>query len=732
MYFRLLAIIVMLSLTPHNLSAKDAAQAKPSSKTSFKQKKPTITKVKKKPSTSQINKQAASLKSKKGTTPAQTLGKLKDQEKQAQQKVTPIVKNSTGVQPAKYISNMQDEPELLQIIKLASNQQWFEASEIAEKCKDPKYANSIIQVLKIYYNPQALPIKEIADFFHENKWLSPEPFTTKIEKSISYDNTPGSVLEWFKVREPQTNSGKFSLLHASLTLGAASLNDQNTKKNLRDLWKSTEFDLNTEEYFLKKYKDHLTIEDLLSKIEFLTWNKSYTYAEQLLGILPTQYKKLPRIRLDVAKSKFSLDRTLKNIDEKSTKDDYIQYILISNLLEHDKDTAALNKLVHIKPKAGFEKWWKLKNIAIRNALRDGQYQEAYILTADHNLDYGPDLAEAEWLGGWISLRFLNNPEQAIKRFDTLYNNTKLSSSKSKGAYWLARSFEALGDTTRSNEWYQSASNYKGTFYGHLAIAALHGSTKHDYFENLAAESKKPNNYEHKELAKKLTYFAYLLHKSDIKLLANSLVATLADFDLDRNDLEISALYFTNRKYYPFAVEIAKSTSNKGAPLIREGYPKHIELSDNALPKGLYLGLIRQESMFDPNALSPAGAHGLMQLMPATASRIAKMIGIPKPTDPASNVRTGVAYFDQLYNQYENLPLAIAAYNAGPGNVNKWLVRNGDPRNSHDAYAMIDWIELIPFNETRNYVKKVLENYVVYDSILDDNHAPNAMISYLEK
>ncbi len=732
MLFRLLAIIVMLSLTPLSASAKDIVQTKTTSKNGFKQKKSTITKVAKRPSKSQLNKQAESIKNKKGVTPTQTLGKLKDREKQAQLKVTPIAKSASNFPAAKYISNMQDEPELLQIIKMASNQQWFEASEIAEKCKDPKYANSIIQVLKIYYNPQSLPIKEIADFFNENKWVSPEPFTAKIEKSISYDNTPGSVLEWFKVREPQTNSGKFSLLHASITLGAASLNDQNTKKNVRDLWKSTEFDINTEEYFLKKYKDHLTIEDLLSKIEFLTWNKSYTYAEQLLSILPPQYKKIPRTRLDIAKSKFSIDRTLKNLDDKSIKDDFIQYCLISSLLEHDKDAAALNKLLHLKPKAGFDKWWKLKNIAIRNALRDEQYQEAYNLTVDHHLDYGSDLAEAEWLGGWISLRFLNNPEQAIKRFDTLYNNTKLSSSKSKGAYWLARSFEALGDTARSNEWYQVASAYKGTFYGHLAIAALHGPTKHDYFENLATDSKKPSNYEHKELAKKLTYFAYLLHKSDIKILANSLVATLADFDLDRNDLEVSALYFTNRKYYPFAVEIAKSTSNKGAPLIKEGYPKHIELSDNALPKGLYLGLMRQESMFDPNALSPAGAHGLMQLMPATASRIAKMIGIPKPSDPASNVRTGVAYFDQLYKQYENLPMAIAAYNAGPGNVNKWLVRNGDPRSSHDAYAMIDWIELIPFNETRNYVKKVLENYVVYDSILDTNHAPNAMISYLEK
>ena len=171
--------------------------------------------------------------------------------------------------PAKYITNMEDEADLLQIVSLSSNQQWFDASEIAKNCKDPKFANSLIQVLKIYYNPQSLPIKEISDFFNENKWVSIEPFNNKIEKSISYDNTPGSVIEWFKDKEPQTNSGKFSLLHAAITVGSTSLTDSNTKKNIRELWRTTEFDLNTEEYYLKKYKDHLTIEDLLKKIELL-------------------------------------------------------------------------------------------------------------------------------------------------------------------------------------------------------------------------------------------------------------------------------------------------------------------------------------------------------------------------------------------------------------------------------------------------------------------------------
>jgi soluble lytic murein transglycosylase len=730
MYLRLLAIIVMLAVTPSGALAKENSPQSVS-KSKAKIKKPAIKKTAKKPSKTQTKQPAPILKKVEPPKPIKVLTPPVQKPIAA----TPVKAPQIPIPaPAKYITNMEDEADLLQIVSLGSNQQWFDASEIAKNCKDPKFADSLIQVLKIYYNPQSLPIKEISDFFNENKWVSIEPFNNKIEKSISYDNTPGSVIEWFKDKEPQTNSGKFSLLHAAITVGSTSLTDSNTKKNIRELWRTTEFDLNTEEYYLKKYKDHLTIEDLLKKIEFLTWNKSYTYANQLLSILPTQYRKVPKARLEIAQSKFSLQRTLSGATEQLMQDDYIKYAIISNLLDNDKESAALHKLLEVKPKAGFDRWWKLKNIAIRNALRDETYDKAYALTVDHNLEYGPDMAEAEWLGGWISLRFLNNPEQAAKRFEILYNNTKLASSKSKGAYWLARSFEAHGDTENANKWYEIASQYKGTFYGHLAIAAKHGDTHYNYFENVAHTTDKRGNYTHKEHAKKLTYFAYLLHKADVRILANNLIATIADFDLDRSDLEVSALYFTNRKYYPLAVEIAKSSSNKGAPLLREGYPRHIEVSGNNLPKGIYLGIMRQESLFDPHALSPAGARGLMQLMPATASRMAKIIGAPKEafaSDPSSNVRQGVTYFDQLHKQYGNIPLAIAAYNAGPGNVNKWLTRNGDPRKSNDPYVMIDWIELIPFNETRNYVKKVLENYVVYDSILDDNHAPKAILSFLE-
>ncbi len=732
MIFRLLAIIVIILFTsPLALTHEPQINT---NKSKIKIKKPVITKAAKKRPRSQLTNQAQSFRG-KGAATTKMEPAIKPQELKSSLKPQVKALNNLNAQPAKYISNMEDETNLLQIINFSTNQQWDQAAEIAERCIDTKYAQTIIKSLKIYYNPQALTVKEMSDFFNENRWISLEPFNNKIEKSMTYDNPPGSILEWFYYREPQTNSGKFTLLNAQIVANLANLENNDTKHKLRELWRTTEFDLSTEEYYLKKYKDHLTIEDLLKKIEFLTWNKSYTYANQLLSILPPQYKKLPKLRLEIAQSKFNLGRTLANTGTDLLNDDFIMHVNISNLLDNDKENEATNKLLSVKPKSGFENWWKLKNIAIRNCLRDKKYKQAYALTENHHLEYGSDMAEAEWLGGWIALRFLEDPEAALKRFANLFEKTKLSNSKSKGAYWIGRSYEKLGDTENALKWYDVASQYKGTFYGHLALAANNRTDKANYFEHVAHTTDKKGNYSDKENAKKLTYFSYLLHKSDVKLLANNLIATLADLDIDRNDLEVAALYFTNRKYYPFAVEISKSTSNKGAPLIQVGYPKHIEINNNELPKGLYLGIMRQESMFDPNALSPAGARGLMQLMPATASRMAQILGLPKnafAVDPSSNVRKGVSYFDQLYKQFENVPMSIAAYNAGPGNVKKWIDRYGDPRESKDPYFMIDWIESIPFNETRNYVKKVLENYVVYDSILDNNHASNAILGFLEK
>lgn len=623
---------------------------------------------------------------------------------------------------------------LIELIRYSSKKDWDHAYKMVQRAKDKKYAASIYDLMRIYYEPQNYKLKEIETFFKENQWAPVEPFALKIENNISFLNSPESIISWFSKTETKTPNGKFLLLHSFVKTGDAKLKEGDTLKIFRHLWTQTEYDLETEEYFLREYKNFFTLADLLKKIEHLTWERSFTMAAKLISILPENQRALPTLRLEVAKNPNAISGKLQAQVKNHPKEEFFQYLYAKLLLENDHDEKASDVLAKVNPKGHFEQWWKLKNIAVRNELKSNNYKKAYQLTQNHYLPYGADLAEAEWLAGWIALRHINNTTKACGHFNNLFENTKLASSKSKASYWLGRCFEAKGDVANATKWYTTSSQYKGTFYGHLSFAQINGSNDASYFEPPHGFNERWSNYKHKEKAKQLTHFAYLLHKAGLHSLVQSVFGSINNLELDRSDLETFALFFAEKKYYPLTVKFSRIATNLGAPLIKEGYPTFVPITNNALPKGIYYSIIRQESNFDQSASSSAGASGMMQLMPATAERVAKMLGISAKdyrADPNINIKLGVRYFDHLYSEYKSLPMSIAAYNAGPGNVNKWVKRYGDPRKAKSHYEVIDWIESIPFNETRNYVKSVLENFTVYDSIISENHSPDKIVTFLE-
>lgn len=716
-YFRILLIVLaVLSVSAYSNNAYSDEASKPKRKATAQQTK----KVSKK--------EKQEIKAKK-------VQEAKKTSKPEKKEDAVLSKKDDDVQELNVESLTQKDDEvLIQIIKYSSKKDWASAYDMISQASDKKYASTIFDLMRIYYEPQNYKVKEIDEFFRTNTWVPVEPFAAKIEDNMSYLNSPESIINWFKKVEAKSSNGKFLLLYSFVKNGEAKLADPETLKIFRHLWTTTEFDLQTEEYFINEYKDLFTLGDLLKKIELLTWDKSYTMAEKLISLLPAKQQELPKLRLEVAKHPEGISGKLSERVKKYPEEEYFQYLYAKLLLDNDHDKKASDILVKVKPKKQFDKWWKLKNIAVRNALKEQDYKRAYELTYDHNLSYGPDLAEAEWLAGWISLRFLNNANQSCAHFKMLYDKTKLASSKSKASYWLGRCHESLGDVKSANEWYETASRYRGTFYGHLALAQIKGDANSSYFEHPHKFSETWGNYAHKEKAKRLTHFAYLLHKSGLHMLVQHVFGSIGNLELDRADLETYALFFASKKYYPLTVKFSRIATNFGAPLIKEGYPTFVNIENHNLPKGIYYSIIRQESNFDQSALSEAGASGLMQLMPATAARVAKMLGISGSgfrADSKTNVALGVRYFDHLYSEYRSLPMSIAAYNAGPGNVNKWVKRYGDPRNAKSHYEVIDWIESIPFNETRNYVKSVLENFTVYDSIISQNHYPNKLVSFLE-
>lgn len=627
-----------------------------------------------------------------------------------------------------------EDPQLTQAIELVMSGELSKALKAAESSNNVEYTQSVIEVLRIYNNPTAIPLSSAAAFLEQYQWVPQEVFLPKIERSINHETNPKDVVEWFAFKTPKLNRGKFFELHAKIVLNQVGLNNIQTKNYFRLLWRITEFDIPAEEYIIQRYKNIFTVSDLLEKIDFLIWSGSYGFASKLIALLPNEYHTNLKTKVDIARSPTLAAKFINKPLGKN--DELIKYLYTKELIRDKNYVAAYKSLLTIHPKKFHDKWWKLKNVVFRELLSERKFLLAYNITQNHGMIEGSDFADAEWLAGWVALEFFNKPAKAVKHFTHMFNKTKLANSKSKAAYWLARAYQKSKNEVESKKWFNQASIYSSTFYGQLAIAKIKGGAKYNYFDSYKNHGNiipiEPNG--DNKIAQ-VTLLAYHLYQAGQKMLAYDVINYIPTLKLDRPYIEQCAQFFVSKSLRPLAVEIGKASANKSFILIKESYPIDITMPPTRLlPKALYLAIIRQESNFDPIAVSPAGARGLMQLMPDTAAKLAKTLGLDANAyinNPAANVQKGSAYVDQLYSQYESLILTIAAYNAGPGNVRKWVNTIGDPRKMTTLNEKINWIESIPFAETRNYVKKVIENMVLYDNILNKNHTSQTIVEFLE-
>ena len=340
---------------------------------------------------------------------------------------------------------------------------------------------------------------------------------------------------------------------------------------------------------------------------------------------------------------------------------------------------------------------------------------------------GPEFAAAEWISGWIALSFLNDPLLAKEHFETFYNNVGYPISTARGAYWLGRTYAKLNKKELSLKWFQEASNYLTTYYGQLAFMQLNPNS--DF--QLPIDIKITKDYRKEFFKKDIVKVIYLLDELNEDKYTKSMLKHLANDDVESGSEVLAAELATNIERFDFAIQISKIASyekrfhNKyNYPIIST--PKYI--NGRKIPETAFiLSLIRQESEFDLSANSHAGAKGLMQLMPYTAKLVAKQAKLPYSrsrltSDPEYNINLGSHYIAGLILEYDGAyPFAIAAYNAGPKRVKHWNKINKNPQKKQIDY--VNWIELIKFKETRNYVQRVLENYNVYRYILEQKPIP---------
>jgi len=557
---------------------------------------------------------------------------------------------------------------------------------------------------------------EITDFIRANPtWPQSAVLMRRAEEAITVATPDAAVRDWFDVYPPLTVDGAMAYGKA---LQAAGQGDK-ADKVVRGAWISGNFGPIQERQFLASFQDSLRDEDQVARLDRLLWEHQDSAVEHQILRADADYRLVAQARMALAHDSSSAETVAARVPEKLKNDPGLIYELLRYRRSHDMDEQATALLSHpSRNKVHPEMWWTERAIMARKQLQQGHISQAYEIARDHGQTEGSGYADAEWLAGWIALRFLDDREVALQHFTRMYERVATPQSRSRGAYWAGRACDALGRREDAVRWYAAAAQNVTAFYGQLAASRISPEQQWPMPADPLPTADDIDFFEKHELVRAARMLGEIRESEMIRpfmLRMNELAKTPGQRALAAN-------LATNLGRSDIAVAVAKRSEREGVPLIASGYPiPQLSQSDNP-EKALVLGLIRQESAFHFEAVSPVGARGLMQLMPDTASRVAKSLKMvfkkkhsldnALTEDPSLNVKLGSAYLGDLLDGFNgSYILSIASYNAGPGRVRRWVKDNGDPRTSEAD--PIDWIESIPYSETRNYVQRVLEGVQIY-------------------
>ena len=601
--------------------------------------------------------------------------------------------------------------------------QWIKALSIAKKAKNKSIYNFVQWKYLLTRGNQA-HFYDYLSFINRNehyprigrlRYLAEHKLSTK---KIS----PKKIINWFGFNEPLSGYGKLILGESFILIG----NIEKGKNLIKDGWITADLSRADMKFFRKKYKKYLTQADYIKRADYLAWENKYWDLKRMLRYLPKDYQLLYTARQILMSKSYGVDTAIKNVPKKLKNDAGLNYDRLKWRRKRGRIDDSLEILLKIKNNKNYlvrpDKWWKERAIISRSLIYQKKYEMAYKISSQHSMIDGPEFAEAEWMSGWIALSFLNDPILAKDHFKNFYENVGYPISLSRGAYWLARSFEKIGNKEKSIEFYEQASKYLTTYYGQLAHLKIKPNEKFELEEQLKVNDTYKKYFYEKDLVK----IIYLLNELNKDKYTKDILKHLANDNIKSGSEILAAQLSSNISRYDYAIQISKLASYEkrfhndfNYPIIST--PNYI--NGRKIPEtALILSIIRQESEFDMSANSHAGAKGLMQLMPYTAKLVSKQAKLPYSksrltSDPEYNINLGSHYIAGLILEYDGAyPFAIAAYNAGPKRVRYWKKINKNPQKKEIDY--VDWIELIKFKETRNYVQRVLENYNVYRYILE--------------
>ena len=608
---------------------------------------------------------------------------------------------------------------------------WRRAFRYARKGRDP-LATKVLRWFHMTRPGARVSFSEITEFIEANPdWPSQDNLARRAEEAMTDRLPKDRILAWLKKHPPLTTDGGVMLGAALIATGRKT----EGAAVIRNTWVEGDFGRRQERNFLRRYRKLLRGEDHWDRLDRLLWDGKFRQARRTMNRVPSGEAKLARARMALRLYRGGVDWALRRVPEGLKRDPGLLYERLKWRRRKDRIDDAVEILLNpprdlIRP----EKWWSERAAMVRPLLARGRVADAYRIVREHQLSTGANFAEAEWLAGWIALRFLNKPREALGYFQRLYRAVRFPISRARAAYWAGRAPEVANDHAAARQWYGRAAALGNTFYGQLAAertdpAAATAVTASDNETEPAPEAIR--RFEAREETRIVRILDQLGEEKLVRRFMTRL-ARLSD-DAEHQTLVGRLALSINRR--DLAVRVARHAYRKGVHLPSLAYPV-IAMPDGRPERGLLLAVARQESNLYAKAKSGAGALGLMQLMPRTARAVARDLRVRYSRsrltrDPDYNIRLGRAYLRELLKRFDgSYVLSIAAYNAGPNAVRRWIRNLGDPRAVD--FNAIDWIEMIPYRETRNYVQRVMENLQVYRRKLSEKNLAYSLESDLAR
>lgn len=553
----------------------------------------------------------------------------------------------------------------------------------------------------------------------------------KGELAINDQTPPSDVIAYFSDLSPRSGYGAYKLANAYMNTDHAG----DAAAGVVMTWRSFALDKMGFKIFTKTYGDMLAPHHT-ARLDMLLWRGRFTDARRLYPLISKDWQALSEARIALRRKAGNVDTLIAAVPETLQADPGLAYerFLWRAKKGRTADAVALllERSISAETLGEPERWANRRRQLARQLMRQGDGVTAYRLASSHHLSEGSNFADLEWLSGYLALRYLNDAKTALAHFQSFRVAVASPISLGRAGYWEGRAYAAMGDTGSAQAAYAFGAEYQTSFYGLLAAekagfsmdAALTGS---ETFPDWAQADF---------MSSQVLQAALLLHKADQKALARRFFLQVAE-TLNRTEMgQLTDLALSLNEPH-IALMIAKQGARRGLVLPRAYFPLH-DLAKEELPVAteFALAIARRESEFNPGVQSGVGAKGLMQLMPRTAQSVAEELEMEFEvgrllTDWRYNARLGSRYLARLQEEFGASPVLISVgYNAGPSRARAWITAFGDPRSA--GVDVVDWIEHIPFRETRNYVMRVAESLPVYRARLTGKTPPLSLSKELRK